>query len=97
MSANIDREREIETYKSLIQISLEGSRLLAILNGGTAVALVSYLGNISAKRGAVWICACRWGATSQGYFSVVSVSFSAIKRNLYCSMSGSGGNPPIST
>ncbi len=42
-------EHRIETYKSLIQISVEGFRLLALLNGGAAVALLAYLGNIAAK------------------------------------------------
>src|SRR5262245_57404650 len=45
----IDQQHAIETYRSLIQISLEGFRLLALLNGGAAVAVLAYLGNIAGK------------------------------------------------
>jgi hypothetical protein len=44
-----DPEHSHETYRSLIQISVEGFRFLALLNGGAAVALVAYLGNLAAK------------------------------------------------
>ncbi len=43
------KEHAIETYKSLTQISVEGLKLLAILNGGAAVAILAYLGNIAGK------------------------------------------------
>jgi hypothetical protein len=36
-------EYKNETYKSLIQISLEGFKYLALINGGASVALVTYL------------------------------------------------------
>jgi hypothetical protein len=39
----------VETFKSLVQISLEGLKLLALLNGGAAVALLAYMGNIAGK------------------------------------------------
>ena len=42
-------EHALETYKSLIQISLQSMKLLALLNGGAAVALLAYLGNIAGK------------------------------------------------
>ena len=45
----IQKEHAIETYKSLIQISVEGMKLLAVLNGGAAVALLAYMGNIASK------------------------------------------------
>ena len=48
---DIRNEHAVETYKSLIQISVEGMKLLAVLNGGAAVALLAYLGNIAAKSG----------------------------------------------
>ena len=41
----------IETYKSLIAISIEGFKFSALTNGGAAVALLAYLGNISGKVG----------------------------------------------
>lgn len=49
MASNFEDERAIETYKSLVQISLAGLKLLALLNGGAAVALLAYLGNIAGK------------------------------------------------
>jgi hypothetical protein len=39
----------IETYKSLITLSIEGFRYAALVNGGAAVALLAYLGNVSGK------------------------------------------------
>lgn len=45
----IQNEHAGETYKSLIQISVEGMKLLALLNGGAAVALLAYLGNLAGK------------------------------------------------
>src|SRR5574341_572110 len=46
---DIQKEHAIETFKSLIQISVEGLKLLALLNGGAAVALLAYLGNVAGK------------------------------------------------
>jgi hypothetical protein len=45
----IRKEHALETYKSLIQISIECIKLLALLNGGASVALLAYLGNIAGK------------------------------------------------
>jgi hypothetical protein len=36
-----------ETYKSLITISVECLKMLAIVNGGAAVAVLTYLGNLA--------------------------------------------------
>jgi hypothetical protein len=41
-----------ETYKSLITISVEAPKLVALLNGGAAVALLAYLGNFASRSGA---------------------------------------------
>jgi len=46
-------DHALETFKSLIQIALRGLGLLALLNGGAAVALLSYLGNIAGKGSSV--------------------------------------------
>jgi hypothetical protein len=64
MAPEIQKEHAIETYKSLTQIALEMLKLLALLNGGAAVALLAYLGNVSGKSGSVlnmrlpMICYC---------------------------------------
>jgi hypothetical protein len=49
----IQKEHAIETYKSLIQISVEGLKALALLNGGAAVALLAFLGNLAGKASAM--------------------------------------------
>lgn len=40
-------EHAIETYKSLISISVEGLKTLQLINGGAVVALLAYLGQVS--------------------------------------------------
>jgi hypothetical protein len=39
----------IETYKSLVTLSTEGFKLCALANGGAAVAILAYLGNVAGK------------------------------------------------
>lgn len=39
----------IETYKSMITLSIEGFKYSALANGGAAVAILAYLGNVSGK------------------------------------------------
>lgn len=41
----------IETYKSLITISTESFKFCALANGGAAVAILAYLGNVAGKFG----------------------------------------------
>ena len=40
-------ERALEIFRSLTQISVAGMKLLALLNGGGAIGLLTYAGNIS--------------------------------------------------
>lgn len=42
-----DKEHAIETYRSLISISVEGLKSIMLLNGGAIVALLAYLGQAS--------------------------------------------------
>ena len=46
---DISKEHAVETFKSLILVSLQGLKLLALFNGGAAVALLAYLGNVAGK------------------------------------------------
>jgi hypothetical protein len=57
-----------ETYKSLITLSIEALKTLALLNGGAAVAILAYLGNLAShapapahlpaiKPALLWYCA----------------------------------------
>jgi hypothetical protein len=47
MSLTFDEERALKIFESMIQVSLSGFKLLALLNGGAAVALLAYLGHIA--------------------------------------------------
>lgn len=38
-----------ETYKSMITLSVEGFKFCALANGGAAVALLAFLGNVASK------------------------------------------------
>ena len=51
---NVDPRHDdwLETYKSLITLSTEGFKFCALANGGAAVAILAYLGNVAGKYGA---------------------------------------------
>ena len=49
MSETTNADQMTETYKSLIAIAVEGFKFLALANGGAAVAILAYLGNIAVK------------------------------------------------
>jgi hypothetical protein len=62
-----------ETYKSLITISVECMKMLAVVNGGAAIAILTYLGNLLARASSpqpvphigwalVWYCGGLFGA-----------------------------------
>jgi hypothetical protein len=53
MPANSENQHFIETYKSLITLSIEGFKFCALANGGAAVAILSFLGSVSSKGNAV--------------------------------------------
>ena len=42
-------EHQHETYKSMVTISVEAMKFSALANGGAAVALLAYLGNVISK------------------------------------------------
>jgi hypothetical protein len=47
MSLTFAEERQLKTFDSMIQLALTGFKLMVLLNGGAAVALLAYLGNIT--------------------------------------------------
>jgi hypothetical protein len=47
MSETFEDQHRLETYKSLISLSTEGFRFSAFANGGAAVAMLAYLGNVA--------------------------------------------------
>jgi hypothetical protein len=57
MAENLAQEHWIETYKSLITLSLEAFRFSALANGGSAVALLAYLGNVAGVF--IWVVTMR--------------------------------------
>jgi hypothetical protein len=47
MNSNPQHDDWLETYKSLIVLSTEGFKFCALANGGAAVAILAYLGNVA--------------------------------------------------
>ena len=45
MQQDIDSQKHIETYRSLISISVEIYKTLLLLNGGAIIALLTYIGS----------------------------------------------------
>lgn len=64
-----DNQHFIETYKSLITISIEAFKFCALSNGGAAVALLAYLGNVAGKGGTASDMRCAMGAFLLGLFA----------------------------
>jgi polyferredoxin len=52
MSSDPVHDGWLETYKSLIVLATEGFKFCALANGGAAVAILAYLGNVAGKGGA---------------------------------------------
>ncbi|MGC1407939.1 MAG: hypothetical protein WA864_03200 [Acetobacteraceae bacterium] len=55
-----------ETYKSLITLSVEALKLLALVNGGAAVAILAYLGSLTSHSAAVPLPHIRWALVCYG-------------------------------
>jgi hypothetical protein len=49
MTTDTTSEHWLETYRSLINLSIEGFKFSALVNGGAAVALLAYLGDVAGK------------------------------------------------
>lgn len=62
MSSDPVNDDWIETYKSLITLSTEGFKFCALANGGAAVAMLAYLGNVAGKGSAVPDMRCAMAA-----------------------------------
>ncbi|PKO24812.1 MAG: hypothetical protein CVU35_07405 [Betaproteobacteria bacterium HGW-Betaproteobacteria-8] len=55
MTENQSEVHWMETYKSLITLSIEAFRFSALANGGAAVALLAYLGSVASSSDSVVI------------------------------------------
>jgi hypothetical protein len=58
----------VETYKSLIVLAAEGFKFCALANGGAAVAILAYLGNVAGKSGSVPDMRCAMLSFLSGLF-----------------------------
>ena len=59
---DVQSEHWLETYRSLIAISTEGFRFSALINGGAAVAILAYLGEVSSGSNTAPDMRCAVGA-----------------------------------
>jgi hypothetical protein len=50
MNMEAVQQHWLETYKSLITLSIEGFKFSALANGGAAVAMLAYLGNVAGSK-----------------------------------------------
>ena len=48
-----NHQHAVETFKSLISISVEGLKALILLNGGAVIAILAYLGQLHSQHGQV--------------------------------------------
>lgn len=49
MTTELANQHWLETYKSLISLSIEGFKFAVLANGGASIALLAYLGNVVGK------------------------------------------------
>ena len=64
-----ESEHFTETYRSLITISVEVFKFCALANGGAAVAILAYLGNIAGSGGTTPDMRCAMAAFLAGLIS----------------------------
>jgi hypothetical protein len=73
----------LETYKSLITLAVESFKFAALANGGAAVALLAYLGNVAAKNGSAldmrWPMGCFVSGLALCGLSMVVAYFTQLK------------------
>lgn len=57
-----------ETFRSLVTLANEGFKFCALANGGAAVAILAYLGDVAGKNGLVPDMRCAMGSFLLGLF-----------------------------
>jgi hypothetical protein len=55
--SNGNNDHAMETYRSLVTISIEALKIFVLLNGGAIVALLAYLGQVDARVELAWLVA----------------------------------------
>lgn len=66
MTTDLTNQHWLETYKSLVTLSIESFKFTALANGGAAVALLAYLGNVAGKSASVPDMRCPMAAFLAG-------------------------------
>ena len=83
MSDTVTNDHWLETYKSLINISIESFKFSALINGGAAVALIAYLGHIAGNDAAMPDMRCPMAAFLAGLvlcgFSMLAAYITQLK------------------
>jgi|SRR4029453_2231844 hypothetical protein len=94
MCMDFNEEHAIETYRSLLRISLAGLKTLMLINGGAVVALLTYLGqspqgptlaphvwwSLGAFVGGVVLCVAAFFSSYQTQFALYNESVSPATR-----------------
>lgn len=89
-------EHWLETYKSLINISIEGFKFSLLANGGAAVALLAYLGAISSKGATGPDMRWSMAAFLSGLFACgISMFFAYLTQLKLLGEIGRSGNPAV--
>jgi hypothetical protein len=88
-----------ETYKSLITLTVEALKMLALINGGAAIAILTYVGNLhytSRRRDTSRISSFPCGGTAAVWQQLHSPSYVRMLPNCVCSsrnVTGAAANP----
>ena len=97
MTTNLTDQHWIETYKSLITLSIEGFKFSALANGGAAVALLAYLGNIAGKGASAPDMRCPMAAFLAGLVSCgLAMLFAYLTQLKLLNESSIGNRPALS-
>ena len=97
MDTDISKDHWLETYKSLVTLSVEGFKFIAIANGGAAVALLAYLGNVAGKGGATPDMRCPMAAFLAGLLACgLAILFAYLTQLKLLNESGQSSTPRLS-
>ena len=91
---DIQKEHAVESYKSLISISIQGMKFLALLNGGAAVALLAYLGNALGKSTPVPDMRYAMGSYLLGLICCGAAFYASYMTQLHLYQESMGRRPP---
>ena len=97
MTHDLNDQHWIETYKSLITLSIEGFKFCALANGGAVVALLAYLGNVAGKGATAPDMRCAIASFLVGIAACgLAMLLAYITQLILLNESGTGGRPKLS-